>query len=121
VPQFNVIYTSPYVRARQTAEIVAEAYGNNPPCRDLDALQPGADLSAIKAAVKKQPSSSRIALVGHEPDLSELISLLVTGSTRPQIEMKKGAVCRVDIEDQPIPGSGVLVWLLPAKILQMIK
>lgn len=120
VPELDAIYTSPFVRARQTAEIVARKYGKESKVKDADELMPGAHFTALHTILKKHNSHDRIALVGHEPDFSELIARAIAGSPVPEIEMKKGAVCRVDIPAKFEPGSGALVWLLPPAVLRKI-
>ncbi|HOJ62709.1 MAG TPA: phosphohistidine phosphatase SixA [bacterium] len=121
VSGFNVIYTSPYVRARQTAGIIARQYENENLISETPELEPGGDFRSLVALVTPQPPNARIALVGHEPDLSEWISLLVTGSPDAEIQMKKGAVCRVDLNGKPVRGSGVLVWLLQPAHLRRLE
>lgn len=120
VPELNAIYTSPYVRAQQTADIIARAYGIAQ-VQDVDELMPGAHFTALLQIAKKHSAHDRIALVGHEPDFSDLIARLIAGSPVPEIEMKKGAICRVDIPAKPEPGSGALIWLLPPAILRKIS
>ncbi len=118
IPSLDVIFTSPFVRARQTADIIARTFGDVGLVQVLDDLMPGANFDGIQTAIKNQPSNARIAFVGHEPDFSELIAILTTGSPRPEIEMKKGSICRIDMKGKFLPGTGVLVWLLPSKILR---
>lgn len=71
-------------------------------------------------AVLRSRSKDPVAIVGHEPHLGELISLLLTGSEDgAAFELRKGGVARIDLED-PAPGRGVLRWLMPPKILRAI-
>src|SRR6266550_269206 len=69
---FDLVLTSPLVRARQTAEIVAAAFDSKPHLTATDALIPGAQYAAVMAELEKHMKKSRIALVGHEPGLGEL-------------------------------------------------
>lgn len=120
VPIFDLVYTSPYLRARQTAEIVANAFSPHPKIEETPLLAPGAQFSAIETLTRRVPLDARLAFVGHEPDISELISVLISGTPEPAFEMKKGAISRLDVHNLPQPGFGILVWHLQPKILRMM-
>jgi phosphohistidine phosphatase len=115
---FDVILTSPLVRTRQTAEIVAAAFRNAPPIVNMASLAPGSSHNAIIEELSKQHRRHRIALVGHEPGIGELAGRLI-GVRRP-LEFKKGAVCRIDVTALPPTGSGQLRWFLTPRILRKI-
>ena len=114
----DVVLTSPLVRARQTAEILASALEPRPSLVTIDSLAPEAAYTALVADMEKHARKTRIALVGHEPGIGELAARLV--GSRHSIEFKKGAVCRVDVDDLPPSGPGALRWLLTPKILRAI-
>lgn len=110
----DLLLTSPLVRAQQTAAIVGRALDR--PVQSTEALAPGGAPDAVLAAMG--PVASAI-LVGHEPDLSELLSYLMTADLRRvRVEFKKGAVARVDMTDGP--GSGVLGFLIPPRVLRRV-
>ena len=115
---FDVILTSPLVRTRQTAEIVAAAFRSAPPIVNMASLVPGSPHNAIIEELSKQHRRHRIAIVGHEPGLGELAGRL-TGGRRP-LEFKKGAVCRIDVAALPPAGPGQLRWFLTPRILRKI-
>ena len=115
----DVVLTSPLVRARQTAELVAGGLDPRPSLVNVDSLAPDGTYAAVIADLEKHARKSRIALVGHEPMIGELAARLI-GSRHP-IEFKKGAVCRIDLEDLPPAGPGELRWLLTPKILRALK
>lgn len=115
----DVILTSPLVRAKQTAEIVAAAFDSRPTIVNIDSLAPGASYAAFVADLEKHARKHSIALVGHEPGIGELAARLV-GSRHP-FEFKKGAVCRIDLDEIPPSGPGHLRWMLTPKILRSIK
>jgi len=115
----DVVLTSPLVRTRQTAEIVAAALDPRPSIVNVDSLAPDGGYAAVIADLEKHVRKSRIALVGHEPTIGEIAARLI-GSRHP-IEFKKGAVCRIDVEDLPPAGPGQLRWLMPPKILRALK
>ncbi len=114
----DTILTSPLVRARQTAEIVADSLHPRPAIVNIDSLAPGAGYAALAADLEKHARRQHIALVGHEPGIGELAARLI-GSRHP-IEFKKGAVCRVDVDEIPPNGPGDLRWMLTPKILRAI-
>jgi len=115
---FDVILTSPLVRTRQTAEIVASVFRNPPPIVAMPSLAPGASHHTIIEELSKHHRRHRIALVGHEPGIGELAGRLV-GSRRP-LEFKKGAMCRIDVAALPPAGPGQLRWFLTPRILRKI-
>lgn len=116
---FDVILSSPLVRARQTADIVSAELDDHPQIVDVDSLAPGATYNALIADLEKHSRKRRIALVGHEPSLGELAARLI--GSRHAIEFRKGAVCRIDLDDIPPHGPSDLRWMLPPKILRSIK
>jgi phosphohistidine phosphatase len=115
----DVILTSPLVRARQTADIVATACDPRPSIITIDSLAPEGTYTALVADVEKHARKTRLALVGHEPGIGELAARLI--GSRHSFEFKKGAVCRIDVEEMPPAGPGDLRWLLTPKILVAIK
>lgn len=115
----DVVLTSPLVRAKQTAEIVAAALDARPAVTVIESLAPGAAYAALIADLEKHARKSRIALVGHEPGIGELAARFI--GSRHAIEFKKGAICRIDLEEIPPTGPGDLRWFLPPRILRTIK
>jgi phosphohistidine phosphatase len=115
----DVVLTSPLVRTRQTAEIVAAGLDPRPSLVNLESLAPAGSYAAVLADLEKHARKNRIALVGHEPMIGEIAARLI-GSRHP-IEFKKGAVCRIDVEALPPAGPGELRWLMTPKILRLIK
>ena len=115
----DLILTSPFTRARQTADLLAAAWSKAPKVVELPALQPGVKPRDVLKALEPQGRHASFALVGHEPGLGELAALLVGFKTPP--EFKKGGVARVDVAILPPPaGSGVLYSWLPPKILRAL-
>ena len=120
VPDFECISTSPYLRAEQTANLIAQAYSSPPPVEKTPLLEPGATLLDIEKLAQKISDDGCVAMVGHQPDCSEIISALIGSSKPEQIEMRKGAVCRIDVQGALLPGSGLLCWLLQPRCLRHI-
>jgi phosphohistidine phosphatase len=116
---FDLVLTSPLVRARQTAEILAAALADRPAVATSEALAPGGTFQALVADLQKHPRRERIALVGHEPGLGELAARLI--GAKGAITLKKGAVCRIDVDALPPAGPGTLVWLLPPRVQRSLR
>jgi phosphohistidine phosphatase len=124
--KFNMIFMSPLLRSRQTAEAVAEALDLQHKVKILDSLAPG------RAFVESEGKNAEIflelgayqfdraLLVGHMPDLSELASLLLTGNRNLNLEFKKGSICAVEVASLPPRGPGLLRWLMAPKHLRTL-
>lgn len=117
--EFDVILTSPLVRAQQTAQIVASAFDTPPSVVTTASLAPDGTFTALLADLQKHSRHSRIALVGHEPSLGELASRFT--KARRRFEFKKGGACRIDIESIPPVGPGVLQWFATPAILRAVR
>jgi phosphohistidine phosphatase len=106
--RFDAILTSPLVRARQTAAIVARELNVEDVLREERGLASGAGLGDLQDVLESQPSKAHVLLVGHEPDFSGFVSRLIGGG---RVKMKKaGLAC---VETAAIePGAGELRWLL---------
>jgi len=109
----EVVLTSPLVRARQTAEIAARGLGIPDRVIEDKRLEPGFDAGDLAGILQDHRDRQALLLVGHEPDFSTVISACIGGGL---VECKKGGVARVDLRH---PGSreGILVWLLPPRVL----
>ncbi|MGB7220130.1 MAG: phosphohistidine phosphatase SixA [Vicinamibacterales bacterium] len=115
---FDVILTSPLVRARQTAEIVAAGFDARPALVTAESLAPGGSYAAVSAELEKHTKRTRIALVGHEPGIGELTARLI--GSRHAVPFRKGAVCRIDLDALPPSGPGELRWFLTSRMLRRI-
>jgi phosphohistidine phosphatase len=105
----KVIVTSPLVRARRTAEIVAEAVGGGLRLIEDDRLAGGFDVEALRAVAAEHGTPKALMLVGHEPDFSTVVGALIGGG---RVVCKKGGLARVDAADGDLEAAE-LVWLLP--------
>ena len=115
----DVVLTSPLVRARQTADIVASAFDPRPSIITIESLAPEGSYASLVADLEKHGRKTRIALVGHEPGIGELGARLI--GSRHSFEFKKGAVCRIDVDQIPPVGPGDLRWFLTPKVMASIK
>jgi phosphohistidine phosphatase len=108
----GIVVTSPKVRAAQTAGLATEGSSVTPIVDER--LAAGFGLEDVAGIVRDHaPEARRVMLVGHDPDFSELASDLVGG----KIELKKGAVARIDLAGAVQPGAGTLRWLVPPEAL----
>ena len=115
---FGLIITSPLVRTKQTADIIAGTLKDKPQVITSDSLAPAGTPAGVVQELGKHARQARIALVGHEPNLGELAARLI-GAKSP-IEFKKGAICRIDFEVLPPKGIGQLRWFIPPRILRRL-
>jgi phosphohistidine phosphatase len=115
---FDIVLTSPLVRTRQTAEIVAAEVAPRPQVVAIESLAPGGAYAAIVADLDAQTRRLKIAVVGHEPGIGELAARLA--GSRHAFEFKKGAVCRVDVE-LPVTGPGTLKWFLTPRLMRALR
>jgi phosphohistidine phosphatase len=113
------VLTSPLVRARQTADIVAAAFTTRPPIVVIESLSTEGSPQSVITDLEAHSRRGRIALVGHEPGIGELAAKLA--GARRAFEFKKGAVCRIDVESLPPAGPGTLKWFLTPKIMREIR
>lgn len=113
----DLVLASPYARAWQTALILAQEVGWAAPeaCPELvPAYPPAAVLDVLRA----RSAAERVVLVGHEPMMSGIVSLLLGGSADAvALEMKKGGAALVRCDAPPVAGTAELVWLLPPRVL----
>jgi len=113
--KFDLILSSPYVRALQTAQIVAAELDEDVTLTEF--LVPnGNALELIRELNDEKPQC--VLLVGHEPHLSGLISVLVTGESDATIELKKGGLCKLSTDRLAFGQCATLNWLLTPKQLR---
>ena len=111
----QLILTSPYVRARQTAEIAREILKVKQDMVETHALTPMAQPREAWEEIRALRSESSILLASHEPLMGQLLGFLL-GVPGLQVEFKKGAIARVDVNSFGPTPRGVLKWFLTAKL-----
>ncbi|MBM3782995.1 MAG: phosphohistidine phosphatase SixA [Acidobacteria bacterium] len=111
----SVIVTSPYVRARQTAEIAADILGYTDPLVPSTALIPMASPVDTWAEVRSLRSVPNLLLVGHEPHMSGMTGFLL-GTPELAVDFKKGALVRIDVFEFGARPRGVLKWMMAPKL-----
>jgi phosphohistidine phosphatase len=113
-PEADAILTSPLLRARQTAGILAKALRMEKVLTVDERLAPGFGAPQLREILAEHRLHKGILLVGHEPDFSRAISACTGGG---RVEIKKGSLVRMDMQD-PTSFTGTLVWLLPPRALE---
>jgi phosphohistidine phosphatase len=117
---FDLMLSSPLVRAKQTAEIVAMELKLQKLLKFSDTLKHGNNAKTLIGGLNHlKPAPEKILLVGHEPDLGELISLLVSGKPDANFALKKGGLAKLEIVKKLSAGRcATLVWLLTPKLME---
>jgi|SRR5438105_2702890 len=116
VGRVTLLASSPLVRARETAEIVATGLGVAR-VEMVEALRPDRSYDELLAWLRSMtlPNDEEdrtVAVVGHEPHLSGLVTWLLTGVDESRIELKKGAACLLHFDGEPGKGEATLRWSL---------
>lgn len=110
------LLSSPLVRARQTADILSRAWGKVKVTEE-EALADSA--ATILSALAKLDREATVAIVGHEPDLSQVLAILVGSEQGNRFTFKKGGAACVSIPGEVGAGGG-LVWYLPPRLLRRL-
>lgn len=104
------MFTSPFVRAVQTAEILSEALRYDGEISAAPQLSPGFDVDGLNFVLDGFPGEREVAFVGHEPDLGEILTRLL--SLPRGYAMRKGSIAALDIPDAGERLRAGFVWLL---------
>lgn len=112
----DVIVSSPYKRALDTARILKAEWGTRKEISVLDKLSPGHTPTQAITGVDTSVRGDTIALVGHEPDLGVLAAWLIGAKT--PLPFKKGGAARIDLESLSKPREGQLIWLATPRMLR---
>lgn len=119
--RFDLILSSPLVRARQTAEIVAADLKLKKRLAFADELKPGGDLKSLVRKINALDASpENLLLVGHEPYLSELTSWFVTGRTDARFILKKGGFAKLEAQQLRAGKCASLAWMLAPFQMKLI-
>lgn len=114
---YDVILVSPLLRARQTAEPVAEACGFGKALSETKALAPNADpVEVLQELARLKPGAA--LLVGHQPHLGRLVGFLVAGRSDVEVPMKKAGLAAFETGSDPSLGRAELKLFLPPKLME---
>ncbi|MGA8869002.1 MAG: histidine phosphatase family protein [Candidatus Sulfotelmatobacter sp.] len=115
--QVDVILSSSLKRATQTASLVGNEMGYEGKLQIEPALRPGATFADFRLLLEKYARQEVIMVVGHNPNLSQFLGLIVSDSgCEASIDLKKGAVARVEMRRS----AGTLQWCLTPKVLRTL-
>jgi phosphohistidine phosphatase len=120
--QIDLVMTSPYLRAAQTTKILAKKFDlSKEQVITTDNLMPtGYPDRLIDEINKKYSEVENLVLVGHEPYVGNLISMLISGDPTNSITLKKGGVCRLSLESLQYGRCAALDWMLsPAQLVEI--
>jgi phosphohistidine phosphatase len=116
-PGYDLVLVSPLVRARQTAEAVAEACGFRKPLVETKALEPNADpVDALHEVARLRPGV--VLLVGHQPHFGRLFGLLLSGRSGLEVPMKKAGLAAFESGSDPSLERAELKFYLPPRLLE---
>lgn len=116
--QVDAIISSPLKRATQTASFIANEIGHDGKIIFTPALSKDADYESFRQLLNSHRHQEAIMVVGHNPNLSRFLSLVMSGGTSDrQIDLKKGAVARVDLDSR---NRATLRWCLTPKLVRTI-
>jgi phosphohistidine phosphatase len=116
-PKPDLLLTSPLLRARQTARIAGKAWGLP---QTEEAALGGGSVAELETALRRIPARAAVALVGHEPQVSEFLAHLIGSSQPDRLTFKKGGVAVVDLP-AGLDSVGVLLAVLPPRVLRRAR
>jgi phosphohistidine phosphatase len=120
LPNAALVLTSPYIRARDTATLLAKAMHSPKPVACPE-LAPGESARKAFELLRSRPGKA-LVLVGHEPNLSTFVSTaLASEQARLKIEFKKGGAACLEFPGRVEPGRAILKWVLPPRLLRALK
>ena len=120
VRSVDLVLASPFPRAWHTAELLSEEAGWPTPTR-CEALEAGRDPTETLNGVRPHFEAGAVALVGHEPNLSQVVSTLLSGrSTEVRLDLRKGGAACLRLEGSPRAEETTLRWLLTPKVLRSL-
>ncbi|MBM2846904.1 MAG: phosphohistidine phosphatase SixA [Bacteroidetes bacterium] len=117
-PNLEIIVTSPLRRAIETGEIMGKEISDHPTMRVSEHLAPGLNARALLRELLALSAGSSIAVVGHQPDMSNFISYLITGGQEASVAMSAGAVAKLILEDSR--HRAYLGWLLTPDAVKVL-
>jgi phosphohistidine phosphatase len=118
LPAPPLVLSSPLLRARQTAEIAAEAWAGVRV--SLGAALAGGDLPDLLALLARHATREAVAVFGHEPQLSLLLAHLLGCDHSEAVAFKKGGAALVEVSDPRTRGAARLLWQLPPRLLRRL-
>lgn len=115
--EFDLVITSPLLRAKESAEIINDYCGSDHPLIVSDLLRPGSSYEELIKFLNSLKDNENIAIIGHEPFLSGFSSYCLSKSKNPFLTIKKGGALILEMEGAIKPGQCKLSWLMDSKQL----
>jgi phosphohistidine phosphatase len=115
---FDVVFTSPWLRAIQTAAIISEVLMLAPP-EVLPELAGDRNVSQLLESIRHRQEVSML-LVGHQPLLGDTVAQLLGAAGKCEIDFRKSGACAIQVDAIPPRRPAVLKWLLTAKQLRQL-
>ena len=115
--QVDQIVSSPLKRARQTASLVANELAFESAVQIDDALRPDAEFEQFQTMLARYKKYESIMVVGHNPSLTEFLSKSISTGGATQVDFKKGAVAKVEMNGR----TGPVQWLVTPKIARTLQ
>ena len=116
----DLVLTSPFKRAVETATIAAEALGCGEAPVPCPELTPGGEPEEVWSEIRNHRGCAQILLASHEPLTGYLAAYLV-GGPQGMIHVKKGSIIRIDVEALGMRPRGILVWILTPKLAEAVE
>jgi phosphohistidine phosphatase len=117
----DIVLTSPWLRAKQTAEIVCEVLDVQSRLQEMAELAGDRRVEDVLLGLGRYRTHHSIMLVGHQPLLGEVAAHLLSLSQSLQVDLKKSGICAVEVERIPPKSPGTLLWMMTPKQLRMLR
>ena len=117
---FDLVASSPLIRAKETAEIIVEVLKIKEPLQEWDELTPAASIDGLTRRLQRHQNRTSVLLAGHQPFMGLLACFLILGSDKISLDFKKGGMCCIRVDEVPPRSAGELVWMLTPKILRTL-
>ncbi len=114
------ILSSPLTRARETATILHSLLRFKPEIRICTELAPAAAPRTLYSLLDALPSDAVVLCIGHEPHLSLVAGILLTGKPCSGLSLKKAGACLIHLDESVKPAAGRLAWWLTAAQLRAL-
>ncbi|GJL53958.1 MAG: phosphohistidine phosphatase SixA [Nitrospirales bacterium] len=116
------LLSSPFVRARETAELVLEIFNLHDGIQFCEELAVHHSPTTIFPILTTFPEEATVMCIGHEPHLGQLAAIMISGRYIPGLSLKKAGACAIQFEEKPKIGCGWLEWWLrPGQLRQLGK
>jgi phosphohistidine phosphatase len=109
---FDLILTSPHIRAYRTAEILGESFGPKKVFETKNLVSEAEPKPVIDEINENFSRLNEIVLVGHEPFMTRLISILLSGKEDLAIDLRKAGLCKLSIKTLHFGKCATLDWLM---------